>query len=114
MLKGIFYLVLLICCHLCIVQGHHLYSLQCIITVGPFFPHSLCQLIVVAVSSFYGVFESCSFSGSDFEVINGHGVENKDVNSKRESKDYSGCEKESNSITNEIVKCVVLPLLSLR
>jgi hypothetical protein len=31
-----------------------------------------------------------------------------------ESEDYSGCGKESNSITNEIVKCVVLPLLSLK
>jgi hypothetical protein len=37
---------------------------------------------VVAVSSFCGAFDCCSFSGSDFEVINGHGVENKEVNSK--------------------------------
>jgi hypothetical protein len=44
------------------------------------------------------VFECCSFSGSDFEATNGHGVEKKEVNDKCESENYSGGGKESNCV----------------
>jgi hypothetical protein len=30
------------------------------------------------------------FYGSDFEVMNGHGIEKKEANDKRESENYSG------------------------
>jgi hypothetical protein len=38
------------------------------------------QLEVVTVCSLCAAFECHSFSGSDFEVMNGHGVEKKEVN----------------------------------
>jgi hypothetical protein len=39
-----------------------------------------------------------AFFGSDFEVMNGHGIEKKEVNNEWESQNYSAGEKEPNSV----------------
>jgi hypothetical protein len=49
-------------------------------TLCSFFVHPLCQLEVVTVCSLCVAFKCRSFFGSDFEVMNGHGFEKKEVN----------------------------------
>jgi hypothetical protein len=51
-------------------------------TLCSFFVHPLLQLKVVTVCSLCVAFECHSFFGSDFEVMNGHGIEKKEVNDK--------------------------------
>jgi hypothetical protein len=40
----------------------------------------------------------CHFFGSDVEVMNGHGIEKKDFNKKRETENYSEGGKEPSSV----------------
>jgi hypothetical protein len=65
-----------------VVQGHHLHDMQYIVAVCPFFVHPLCQLEMVIVCSFWVAFECCRLFWSDFEVMNCHGVEKKEVTNK--------------------------------
>jgi hypothetical protein len=67
-------------------------------TLCSFFLRPLHQLEVVTVCNLCVEFKCQSFFGSDFEVINGHGVEKKEVNEMQESKNYSGGGKESNCV----------------
>jgi hypothetical protein len=68
--------------HPCMLQGHHLHGMQCSMAV---FIHSL---FILCVSWKWSLFffvcvlhSSVVGFGSDFEVINGHGIEKKEVNS---------------------------------
>jgi hypothetical protein len=51
-------------------------------TLCSFFVHHLRQLEVVTVFSLCVAFECHSFFGSDFKVMNGHGIEKIQVNDK--------------------------------
>jgi hypothetical protein len=50
------------------------------ITLCPFFVRPLRQLEVVTVCSLCVVLKCHRFFGSDFEVMNGHGIKKKEVN----------------------------------
>jgi hypothetical protein len=54
---------------------------------------------VVTASSVCDVFKCCSFLGGDFEIMTGHSIEQKEVNNKRESENYSEGRTESNCVT---------------
>lgn len=66
--------------------------------VCPFFAHSLCQLEVVTLSSFFVEFECHSSSGSNSGVMNGLSIEREGVNNRAEAENYSAGGKEFNCV----------------